>query len=209
MAPLPPVPDVIKASLNWQIQGNHTAESILHFVYAGGPPSSSVCSALAADIQAAAVSNLKALLPIGTLLGQCTVLDLASATGAQGVGGTATAGTRSGQPLVASTCVVMNHSIARRYRGGKPRSYCPFGIATDPQTAGTWQAGFLTTVNTAWSTFITTALAAASGGVTLTEFASVSYYHAKVLRTTPVVDPITQSLARTRIGTQRRRNKTA
>lgn len=209
MPPLPPVTDVIKASLNWQLDDNLTAESILHFQYSGGAPSSSDCSALGADIQASAVTNLKALLSTVNKIGPCVVLDLGSSTGAQGLGGTATAGTRSGNGNPASTSVVMGHHIARRYRGGKPRTYLPILNSADLASTGTWQSSVLTTVGTDWAAFITTALAATSGSTTLTNFVNVSYFHGGTLRTTPVVDTISASTPRPRIGTQRRRNKTA
>jgi hypothetical protein len=209
MAPLPPVANVIKYSQSWHIQGNLTAETILHFSYTGGPPSTSACQALAADIQAAAVTNLKASMSTVIQLGLGTVLDLNSSSGAEGQGGSVTSGTLATLSNPASTCVVMNHQIARRYRGGKPRSYLPFGTASQVNTLGTWTPAFVTSTTTAWENFITTAIAAASGGTTLAEFVNVSYHSNKAVRPTPVVDPIVASLARQRIGTQRRRNKTA
>lgn len=142
-------------------------------------------------------------------IGLGTVLDLASSTGASGQGGITTGGTLATLAVPASTCVVVNHQIARRYRGGKPRTYCPFGTANEMNSEGTWTAAFTGNVSTSFASFLTTALAASSGGVTLTHFVNVSYYHNGALRGTPAVDNIVQSLARQAIGTQRRRNKGA
>lgn len=209
MPPLPPASNVIKAKLSWVLDLNTTAESILYFQYAGGTPSAADCAALAADIQASAVTNLKALVNVINKIGLVTVQDIGSSTGKEGIGGTVTAGTRTGNANPASTCVVMNHSIARRYRGGKPRTYFPAGGSADLASTGTWNTSLTNTCNTNWSTFITTCLAATSGSITLPNYVSVSYFNNGALRGTPEVDVISGTIARLRIGTQRRRNKTA
>lgn len=209
MPPLPPVADVVKYTQSWHISTNIKAESILHFSYTGSAPDGSACAALAADIQAAAVSEFKSLMNTSAFVGPGTILDLATNTGASGSGGTTTVGTRTGAGNPASTCVVMLHSIARRYRGGKPRTYLPFGVVGDFATQGTWDSTLLTAVASAWSSFITTAIAASSGGCDLSEFVNVSYVTGGAPRTTPHVDTISASVPRIPIGTQRRRLKGA
>lgn len=209
MTPLPPVADVLKYTQNWEIGSNHKAESILYFQYTGGPPSTSACQALAADIQAAMVSDCKALMSSAWIIGPGTVLDINSNTGAEGTGGTPNNGTRTGSAQIASACVVINHAITRRYRGGKPRTYAPFLTETDLLTVGTWQSSSLTAVTTGWASFVTTALASSSGGVSLTAYGAVSYFLNGAPRTTPVFEPITASSARQVIGSQRRRLKGA
>lgn len=209
MAPLPPVANVVKATFDWHVGSNVGAQNILHFQYSGGHPSASDCSSLAATFQAALVSELKGYLHTSNSIGQCTVQDIDSNTGAEGFGGTVTAGTLSGSYLGASICAVMNHSIARRYRGGKPRSYLPLGSSSEAATAGTWVGGMVTSVSADFEDFITSCLAATAGTTDITHFVSVSYYFNKALRTTPVVDVISQSALRTRMGSQRRRLKTA
>lgn len=209
MPPLPPAANTLKCSLGWGIGGNSTAETILHFTYSGGTPSASDCAGFAADFQAAAVTNLKALITVDGSIRPCTVQDLNTSSGFSGIGGSTTAGTRTGGALSGGTCVVMNHAIARRYRGGKPRSYCPFGTTAELQSLGTWTSSFLTTVNSDWSAFITACKAATVSGITITNFVNVSYHNNKALRPTPVIDPILASSPRLRLGSQRRRLKTA
>lgn len=209
MPPLPSVPNCLKYTQNWQIGNNLKAASIFHFLYSGGPPNAAACAGLAATFQAAMVTTFKAQMPGTTSIGQATVLDLASTSGAQGAGGTVTAGTRAGTEFPANVAMVVNHTIARRYRGGKPRTYLPTGVATDNLTAGLWTSGIVTGLTTDYATFITDCLAATSGGVSITEYVNVSYYLNNALRATPVVDVITASQCRTRIGSQRRRLKTA
>jgi hypothetical protein len=209
MPALPPVPNVIKAQLGWVLDLNDSAMAVLHFRYTGGPPAAPDCAAIAADIQAAAITNFRGQMVNLNKVGECRVVDIASNTGHEGVGGTASAGTKAGNPNPASTCLVMNHHIARRYRGGKPRTYLPVGVNADLNSTGTWLGAFQTTMTTAWSNFITTCLAASSGGTSLTDFVSVSYYGPSGVRPSPVVDVVFQSTARQRLGTQRRRNATA
>jgi hypothetical protein len=206
---LPPVSDVVKVNQIWELDNNDAAESIWHFQYTGGPPSSATCVGLAAAFNAAVASNLKTLLHTINAIGVTTVLDLNSSSGAQGTGGSVTSGTLTGTQLPASTCVVMNHHIARRYRGGKPRTYAPFGSSSGTATTGSWGTGFLNSCNADWVAFITSCLAISVSGTAISQFVNVSYFSNKVQRVTPLVDPITSSIARTRMGTQRRRLATA
>lgn len=209
MQVLPPVANTGKVSIQWVLDLNTTAESILYFNYSGGPPSTANCQGLAAGVQAAAVVRFKPLLQAVNKIGLVTFQDIASSSGNEGQGGSTTGGTRTGNSNPASTCIVMNHSIAQRYRGGKPRTYAPFGVDADQNTTGTWTSAFVGTCNTAWANFITDCLAVSSGPNSLTQYIAVSYYHDDALRATPVQYPITQTLGRTRIGTQRRRLRTA
>lgn len=209
MTPLPPVADALKVTQGWQIGNNLKAESILHFAYTGSSPDSSACVALAADINAAAATEFKGLMVETNAVGLTTVLDINSDSGAAGTGGEVTPGTLDVEPYPASTAIVINHAIARRYRGGKPRTYAPFGSSNNLLTAGTFNTTFTGDVTTAWASFITSCLAASSGGCDISTYISVSYFADKVLRETPHVDTITSSLARQAVGTQRRRNKNA
>lgn len=209
MPPLPPVADVIKVTQSWICGNNVKAESIFHFQYSGGPPLAADCSALAADIQAASVTELAPLMNADYKVGLVTVLDIASNTGAQGFGGSVTAGTNAGSPLAANTAIVVNHAIARRYRGGKPRTYIPPGSISEISTVGQWSSTFQTLVNTNFASWKTTCLAATHGGVSLTAFGTVSYFTGGAPRTTPVFEPSSQSLCRLQVGSQRRRTKGA
>lgn len=209
MPPLPPVANCLKYTQQWVCGVNSKPESIFHFTYTGGTPTASNLAGLAADIQAAAVTEFKPWLHTSYKVGVGTALDIASNTGASGVGGSATAGTMTGQPLPCSNAVVINHAIARRYRGGKPRTYLPPPDNTEMQTVGQWTSAFQTSIGSAFASFITTALASTVGGISLTAYGAVSYYTGGALRTTPVFEAITASSARTAIGSQRRRLKGA
>lgn len=210
MPPLPVVANVLKAQQGWHVGNNIRAENVLHFQYSGGPPTATACAALAADIQAAFVTAWKTLTHPSNSIGTCTVTDIASTTGAQGTGGAVTAGTlTSSHELTASAAFVMNHQIARRYRGGKPRTYLPVYASEELLTPGTWTATNVTGGASAWSTMMTTILSSSSGGVTLTAFVCVSYFTGGSLRGTPLVEVVQQSVGRTTVGSQRRRLKGA
>jgi hypothetical protein len=209
MAPLPPVANTLKYTQGWHIGNNTTAESILHFTYTGGAPSAADCAALAVTFQGAAATDLKPQMHSANSVGLGTVLDIASNTGAFATAGSVTAGTLAGTHLTGATCVVMNHAIARHYRGGKPRTYAPLGEYEKLNTSGQWSTTFQTAVDSAWQSFITACLAASSGSTTISHFVNVSYYNNKAQRVTPVVDTINQSVMRLIVGTQRRRMATA
>lgn len=210
MPALPPVANCIKAQQNWHVGNNLRAENVLHFQVSGGPPSATVCAALAADIQAAFVTAWKTLTHPSVSIGPCTVTDISSLTGAQGTGGATTDGTlASSHELSASACLVINHQIARRYRGGKPRSYLPVYASEELATPGTWSATNVSGGTTAWSSMMTSILAATSGGVAITAFVCVSYYAGHSLRGTPLVETVQASFARQQVGSQRRRLKGA
>lgn len=209
MAPLPPVPNGIKAQIGWYIDNNDRVENVLHFLVSNGPPSAAVCAALAADFQAAQITQFGAVTHTSNGIMPCTVTDISSGSGLQGVGGAAQGGSLSGSYNSAQTAMVLNHHIARRYRGGKPRSYLPVGNQGDLSTPGQWGSSFVTSITTKWANFITSCLAASSGGVSVSSFVSISYFHAGAVRSTPVVDPILQSTARQTVGSQRRRIKGA
>ncbi len=220
MPPLPTVPGVLKTTLGWTYDSTPGLETIMHFQYSGGPPSAADCVTLAAGISAAFASTLKGELITQNTLASVTVLDLASSTGKQGETTTPVVGTRTGGPTMLNVCALINHQIARRYRGGKPKSFMPLGSETDTNTPNTWSSTFVSAVNSNFANFITDCVALTSGSTDITSFCSVSYYQGYntpttgpsgrvkqtlKLRTSPVVDPVVQSVCNPRYGQQRRR----
>lgn len=220
MAPLPPVPGALKVTLVWGLASGIAPETILHFGYTGGPPSTSDCVALAASIQAAAAANIKTVLHTSQQLTTVNVLDLSSATGAEGQVSNTFVGTRAGTENFANVCVNIAGQIARRYRGGKPRSFPPFGVQGDLASPKAWTTALQTAVNTNWANFITAVAALTQGTTVLTHQINISYYQGYgtavthpsgrvtqplKLRTTPVVDQIVSNQMSIRPGSQRKR----
>jgi hypothetical protein len=224
MPALPNVPGVLKYVLEFNVEADARAQCVHHFSYTGGPPSGANLVAMANSAIAAANSNYIGIMGDSVSIGGCIITDLTSATSATGVGTTAgSAGTRGTTLLAPGTAVVVAHTIARRYRGGHPRSYFPFGISTDILTTGLWASGFITSVQADFAAWVTAVLASGAG-CTVAQLVNVSYYAGFIssqnpvtgrwrniprTRVTPVVDTVTGSVARTKIGSQRRRNRDA
>jgi hypothetical protein len=214
------VPNVLRADVLWQLSTDTSVSTKLHFRYSGGPPNASDAVALAADIYNPTAA-MKALWDVDTFLNGVKVTDLSSPTGGQGEHASGTQGTNGGEVLPASAAAMVNYIITRRYRGGKPRSYWPFGTAGDIATRQTWQAVFTTSVDSHLATYFAAILGLVAGTTTITEHVNVSYYsgnkvvvdpitgrarNVPQLRAAPLVDAIVSFGTNARVGSQRRRN---
>jgi hypothetical protein len=151
---------------------------------------------------------------------QIRVLDLLGNAGAEGTVAGWGEGSRSGESLPANTCMLANLKIGRRYRGGKPRTYYPFGVRQDMNTPQTWSTTATAAIQSALETFNGVWLGLTYGNITLHEHCSVHYYEKGTWATDPVtgrpryipkrvepphVDPILSIAVSNRIATQRRR----
>jgi hypothetical protein len=150
---------------------------------------------------------------------QVKVEDLSSATAAVGEAEPTQTGTRTGSAIGIQVAAVLSEEIARRYRGGHPRLYFPFGTVTDLADEQQWTGAFQAALSTSWIAFLT-ALAGDvwTGGGTVAPI-NISYYEGftnhtypsgrvrpvPTLRSVPVVDPIVAVQTNPLIGTQRRR----
>lgn len=218
MPPLPAVPNVVKASLDWTISSDVDARTGLFFEYSGSTPSNAACTALAGDVYAAFAANNGDWDHDTSLVG-CTVIDLSSSSGGVGVHSGSVPGSLA-TPISGASAVLANYLIARRYRGGRPRSYFPFGDASVVGNRQTWEASFITGVTTHLAAAFAACIGSTSGGTTLSQHANVSYYdgtrvvispttgrarNVPILRATPLVDTIVGFSVATRIANQRRR----
>jgi hypothetical protein len=97
--------------------------------------------------------------------------------------------------------------INRRYRGGHPRKYLPFGTAGTYASASSkfWDSGFIDDVQTKMAAFLSAVGGRTEGSTNFNDVVNVSYYTGGALRVTPVVDAVTSLAVRTRICSQRRR----
>lgn len=148
------------------------------------------------------------------------VIDLSSSSGALGIHSEVAAGSRTGDEGPGSLCVLTNYLITRRYRGGKPRSYWPWGVAQDLSTQQTWDSTLLNAVSTGLAGLFSSVIGLEEGTTTITDHVNVSYYagfhvittpsgrmkNVSTLRTTPVVDTIVSFGTPARPASQRRRN---
>ena len=218
MPALPPVPNVLKASILWTISSDVNARTGLFFEYSGSAPSNSACQALAGDIFAAFSVNNGDWDHDTTMIG-CEVVDLSSSSGGVGIHSASQPGTLS-SPISGASSVLANYLLARRYRGGRPRSYWPFGDSSVVGNRQTWEATFIEGVTTHLNAAFAATIGSTSGGTTINQHANVSYYNGSrvvispttgrarnvpILRSSPVVDTIVGFQVSTRIANQRKR----
>lgn len=222
MPAMQPVPEVLKFRIVWTVDGDPAAMTGHYFKYSGGPPSGTDCATMGSAAVSAGHTRFGpyALDTVG--MAECEVTDLTSPTSAQGTGGTAWAGSQTSM-TPPGAAVLVNHAIARRYRGGKPRTYLPLGYSEVITSDGFWSNALVSGVDTAWGEWVADVIAASSG-CSLTNIVNVSYFdgftnvpygsptkyrRVPTPRIPPVVDVITAHTTSKVIASQRRRNRDA
>lgn len=220
MPPLPDVAKVVKIVLKWSDTLN--ADIITRFFvrYSGTAPTDAELVNFCDDCIGFYTSSLKGLQQSGYALIEIEATDLSSPTAAFGAQSGSVAGDRAGGPIGAGEAVVISYEVQRRYRGGHPRGYFPFGVSDDLQTQQTWTADFTAEVDSSWAAFFTALEADVWSGGGALEHVNVSYYSGFTVVTDPitgrarnvptprgaaVVDIVSGHIVRTRVGTQRRR----
>lgn len=221
MPPLPAVPNVLRVQQGWSASSDTTILSTQYYRYSGGPPTTTDAQTFAADIYSLWAGNAGLWDPT-TFLDGVTVTDLSSSGGALGGHAQTTDGTRVGGPLPGSACALVAYSITRRYRGGKPRNYLPWGTDDDVNNRQTWIGSFTTAVDSAIAAIRTGTIGLASGTTTITDQVNVSYYdgftsvqnpvthrwrNVPTVRAVPVVDTIVTFSVKPNIASQRKRNR--
>lgn len=221
MPALPAVPGVLRIIFDWTVGSDITVGCRLFYAYTGAAPSSADCLSLATDIHGYAVDSLNPLLSSGQFLDSVRVTDMASDTGGDATYALVSAGTRAGSQNPASVCIVEQHKITRRYRGGKPRTYWPFGVDEDLLTPQLWTTTFVAAMNSGFAAFTAAVSALTAGTTDVNDQVNVSYYSGftpvlnpvtgrtrdvpKLRVGGPVTDTINSSIADQTIGSQRRR----
>jgi hypothetical protein len=220
---MPALPSVAKTLL-CVIRFTHTGGGggVVRFfiAYSGTAPTSgqlnTFCTALNTDVVTWLIPSIHSE---WTYVGS-EATDLSSPTAAQGSATASQAGTYAGTALPADAAFVASYEINRRYRGGHPRSYFPFGVAAAMTDAREWSAGSVTNFLAAVNGFYTAVIGNLWTGAGSLFHVSVSYYQSFTVyvnpitgrarnvpkpRTVPIVDTITTVLGRAQIGSQRRR----
>jgi len=208
--PLPPVANVVRFVVEGTTPHAPWVNAI-HYGYTGTPPTAANCQALAVKLYGLWVDNFPPLMLTSATLEGVTCIDLSSALGGTGQHLGGTNGSRGIAELPGSSAVVLSKSVARRYRGGHPRSYLVAGIATDMADTGHWAGGLVAAVTGAYEAVQTGMNGTVEGATTLTTEVVVSYFDtvsvplAPHRRIVPLVLPVVGVVAQPRIGTQRRR----
>jgi hypothetical protein len=212
MPTLPNVPGGVKVVCEGTV-GSAPYANIFHFIL---DTTTGITNAqavqIATGVHTAMKNNLMTYLPSNVNLLQTVAQGLSSAS--DGVGAFAQTQPGGGGTTIgpANNCLLVKHIIARRYRGGHPRTYLPgltVNYMADPQH---WTAAQVTNLQGAWNAFITACVATVITGNVIDNHVNVSYYgdrHPQTVpptpRPTPLIDIIQQSTVEATIATQRRR----
>jgi hypothetical protein len=186
MPALPPVPGCVKLNLHWQVGPDGNAQSVLHFSYTGSQPTQSAIAAWQVQINAAAAADFAPVMFTANQFIGSQVTDLASNTGNQGFTAAVVPGTRGGQTLAAQVATLVNKHINTRYRGGKPRTYLPWGQGGDLSNDETWTPAYVTAAANAYTTFIGAISNKTQAGTVFGQEVAVSYYSGFTVVTDPV-----------------------
>ena len=203
--PLPLAPGAIKTALGFSVGTDASVSSHFFWQTSSSGITTAQLTTLAGDIAGAYSTDLAQLATGYVHLHQVEATDLSTAATAPGLWAGDHAGTNSNDPLAASTAALFNLKIARRYRGGHPRLYMPFGwqgALTGPQT---WTNAFIASANTQMAAFVAAIIGSGGGAPTITSLANVSYRTGKSYRATALVEPVSSFPLNPIPGTQRRR----
>lgn len=221
MPPLPSAAGCLRCALKWGLGDGTPALSRFFLHYSGTAPTNAQLNTFATAISTAYGTNLKSLMDTGGALLEIDVDDLSSSTGSVGVWTGAISGTRGSAFIGAGSALVESYKIARRYRGGHPRGYFPFGIQSDLSDRNTWKGTFTAACDTGFAAFFAAVNAAGWTGAGTIKQVNVSYYHGftvvtnpvtgrarnvPTLRGTPLVDDVTSLFTQASVGSQRRRD---
>lgn len=206
MTALPNVAGVIK--LQYHFTYGTDANVMTHMFFAIGSPS----AINTADLQSfcnlarsSYVTNCLSLSTNAVQLGTVTATDLTTTTSAPVASTGSNSGTRSLGPPNASTSVITNLKIARRYRGGHPRIYWPWGNSGDLYDAQHWTSSFIGLCQTGINALVAALQGSSFASIPGPVLANVSYYQHNALRPTPTWDPVSSVVVNPIPGVQRRR----
>jgi hypothetical protein len=219
MPALPNVPKVLKMLLRFADTDDNDMMLRLFFAYAGTAPTDADLITLGAAIGNAWAARLASFWTTNQNVTEILLEDLTSSVSAAAQQVLAHPGTRAGTPVPNAVNVNLHHVIARRYRGGHPKSFLTALVDGDRADVAHWDPTTLVNLTNAWNLWMSDINAAVwAGGTSLTPV-NVSYYQGftnftypsgrtrprPTLRATPVVDQLLGFQASTKIGSQRRR----
>lgn len=190
-----------------------------YLAYAGSAPTGANCTTLASDIAGILGTDLWGLFASDVVLNEVDVLDIATDSGLSGQWTGTTPGGASGTTEPWQCALNVEYGIARRYRGGKPRTFLPpppEGNRADPAH---WTGAEVTAVNSAMTTTFAAIQALSVGAVGALTHINLSYYKGftnianssgreravPTYRAAALSDVITGYFTKATIGSQKRR----
>lgn len=219
MPPLPSPGNVIRVTIEWGPSDTNTWGSRFFVSYTGGPPTTADLNSFCTAVFNAYASDLMTRAGSTIFLQAVYCLDLSSDTGNEGSHSGSVAGSLSGAALPEDACCLVNFTIPRHYRGGKPKIFLPPATASELANDTDWSSTQVTDVNAGWTSFMTTVTGETYSSFSAAAHVNISYYSGftnhldstgryKVIptkRATPLVDLVSAHNLRGLIGSQRRR----
>ena len=216
--PLPASP-CLRVRLDYTNSDQYLGGNRFFLSYSGAAPTAGNCATIAADIEAAWVANLAALIHDSWGLVEVDVLDITTDSGASGQWTGTETGTISTTAVPASAATNIEFGIARRYRGGKPRIFLPPPSTAEMLDAGHWNGSFTALAHTQVVDFFTAVEAIDVGSVGTLAHVNLSYYKGvtnitnssgrtravPTYRDAALVDSVNGYIVKAEIGSQRRR----
>jgi len=220
MPALPAVASVVRMDFKFTIAAGAPAQFRRFFKYVGVLSQADAQTWVNAADAAWAARMLTDFANTETL-NSVLLTDLTSNTAAQAIAATPHASTNGAAAVPNGVAVVIKDKIARRYRGGHPRTYLPAMVNTHLATPDTWDATFLAGLLVDWNNFISDILNAVPVAAAPATEVNVSYFSGfhnvtfpsgriravPLQRVTPVVDTILGHSINPKVASQRRRNE--
>ncbi len=221
MPPLPPVPGVLRVREIWN-NGSDADIITHHYVaFTGTDPTTAELIAFCAAVQSSMHTHFAGAIHSTVSSTLVEAEDLTSSSSSIGSSSVPWNGTAAGHVLVGSAGMNVQSVIARRYRGGKPRTCWPFGESESLTSPQLWSGAFVTGVATEHAAFEADVLAAGWSGAGTLSFVNVSYFEgftsvqnpvtmrwrnvAKLRVGGPVVDPVLEFVLKAQVGQVSRR----
>jgi hypothetical protein len=222
MPALPAVARVVRVDVAFSIPGDNNAEFRKFLQYTGVLTAGDAQTWVSA-IHAAFNTRMAGQLYTGCTLKQTTLTDLSSSSAAQAFDATPHAMANANTSLPSGLAMVIKARIARRYRGGHPKTYLP-GVPNALLVGGNqWSAAGMAGIIAAWNLWISDCLTSVPIAAAPATEVNVSYYEGFVATPTPsgryrniprlrpggpVVDVILGHAINSTAASQRRRNET-
>lgn len=179
--------------------------NVMHIGYSGDPPVVADLNSFATTVFDALVSYVIAYISHDTQLQNVILTDLSSDSAAVGENPGSTDCTFSGDPISAGSATLLNFTILRRYRGGKPRLYLPAPGTAALETQSTWTSDFISGISGGWTSFLAHVQGITTGAFVTTTLGCVSYRNADAARVTPIFEPFVGFAVNGVVRSQRRR----
>jgi hypothetical protein len=220
MPVLPAVPAVVRADFLHTMAGGARAQFRKFFKY-GGALSAADAQSWVNTMNTAWNTRINVLFTTEVTLNSVLLTDLSSALAPQALAATARPGTAVPPTVPNGVALVLKDKIARRYRGGHPRTYLMGMRAGNLTNANAWDPTFIGNLLGFWNSFISDILTLAPvAALPITEV-NVSYFsgftvlapvgkRAKNIPSFrvggPIVDTILSHSVNPKPGSQRRRD---